>query len=113
MAMKRQDDKDDRTYFRSDRIFYINGKWYFSSREGEIGPYATREEADRMLQRFIFDKVALIKFQRAPGAPEKLTTLHVAERERNAERDRNAAQRERNVLKATSTRTITPPEILI
>ena len=33
-------------YFRSnDRFFQINGQWYFSAREGEIGPFRNREQA--------------------------------------------------------------------
>ncbi|MBM4202610.1 MAG: hypothetical protein FJ194_00475 [Gammaproteobacteria bacterium] len=34
-------------WFRSDRVFVMNGWWYFSAREGiELGPYATHLEAD-------------------------------------------------------------------
>jgi Domain of unknown function (DUF6316) len=98
--MKRKDDTAERTYFRSDRIFFMNGKWYFSSREGDRGPFATREYAERMLARFIDETVELSKFQRSRGEPDKLTTLKDAERLRNA-------------LKATSTRTLVAPELLI
>lgn len=32
--------------FRSnDRFFQANGHWYFSAREGDIGPFRTREQA--------------------------------------------------------------------
>ncbi len=37
-------------YFRADRVFAINDSWYFSSREREEGPYATRGEAERALR---------------------------------------------------------------
>jgi hypothetical protein len=98
--MKRKDDQGNRTYFRSDRIFFMNDKWYFSTREGDKGPFATREHAERMLARFISESVELSKFQRSRGEPGKLTTLKDAERLRNA-------------LKATSTRTLVAPELLI
>jgi len=33
-------------FFRSnDRFFQINGQWYFSAREGDIGPFRSREQA--------------------------------------------------------------------
>jgi hypothetical protein len=36
-----------RTWFRSDRFFRSNEKWYFHTREGaQIGPYATRFDAE-------------------------------------------------------------------
>ena len=100
MAMNRKDDKSDRTYFRSDRIFFMNGKWYFSSREGEQGPFASREYAEKMLMRFLSEKIELLKFQRSRTTPEKVTTLLKAERERN-------------VLKASTGKPFVAPEVLI
>lgn len=36
-----------RTWFRSDRFYRSNDKWYFQTREGtQVGPYATRFEAE-------------------------------------------------------------------
>lgn len=35
-----------RAWFRADRVFAMNGQWFFSTREGiEIGPYLTHVEA--------------------------------------------------------------------
>lgn len=45
--------------FKPDRIFSAQQQktgmmeWYFQAREGNIGPYETREQADAMLQKFI------------------------------------------------------------
>ncbi|MDJ0891005.1 MAG: DUF6316 family protein [Gammaproteobacteria bacterium] len=40
--------------FRSDRMFVVNNRWYFSTREGEeMGPYATREKAEAELVRYL------------------------------------------------------------
>lgn len=36
-----------RTWFRSERVFLSNGKWYFHTREGvDVGPYDTQFEAE-------------------------------------------------------------------
>lgn len=98
--MKRKDDQKDRTFFRSDRFFFMNGKWYFSSREGDMGPFATRDNAERMLVRFVNEKLELSKFQSSRGEPVRLTTLHAAEKLRRVE-------------EATSTRSLVAPELLI
>src|SRR3954453_22009433 len=37
--MRRREDREDRTYFRSERVFTMNGQWYFSAREGDCGPF--------------------------------------------------------------------------
>lgn len=45
--------------FNADRTFYINNEktgeveWYFQAREGNAGPYASKQEAQLMLQEFI------------------------------------------------------------
>jgi len=47
-----------RTYFRSDRFYSIDAKFYFSTREGaEIGPYESKVDAAEGLGRFI-DSIA-------------------------------------------------------
>jgi hypothetical protein len=43
-----------RIYFRSeDRIICQGSQWYFQSREGDQGPFASREEAELELQYYI------------------------------------------------------------
>jgi hypothetical protein len=75
--MRRHGDQKDKTYFRSERLFCMNGQWYFCAREGDHGPYPSREAAERALKRFIGDKIELDRFQksRTPGQPAKLTTI--------------------------------------
>ena len=63
MIMTRRDDKEDKTYFRSDRLFCSNGQWFFVTREGEQGPYPKRDQAEAALERFIGEKVDLRHFQ--------------------------------------------------
>lgn len=37
-----------RNWFRSNRVFAMNGQWFFSTREGiEVGPYTSHDAADR------------------------------------------------------------------
>ena len=51
----RKTDKNRKTYFRSpaERLFLHEGKWYFQAREGDRGPYDTREMAELRLKRYI------------------------------------------------------------
>lgn len=53
--MRKNDPKDlKKKFFRSnDRFFQINGQWYFSAREGDIGPFRNREQARREVQAYI------------------------------------------------------------
>lgn len=54
MSEKRSSDQAPITHFRSDRISLINGRYYFDTREGQLhGPFATREEALRAIDRYI------------------------------------------------------------
>ena len=61
--MTRRDDQEDKTYFRSNRLFCSNGQWFFVTREGEQGPYSKRDQAEAALERFIGEKVELRHFQ--------------------------------------------------
>ncbi len=61
--MGRRDDAEEKTYFRSDRLFYSNGQWFITTREGAQGPYETRDRAEIALKRFISEKVDLKDFQ--------------------------------------------------
>ncbi|MEM6708210.1 MAG: DUF6316 family protein [Pseudomonadota bacterium] len=50
----RKDDKQLRHYYRSeDRLFKSNGAWFYETREQDCGPFTTREEALRDLERFV------------------------------------------------------------
>ena len=40
--------------FRSERVFYAGGEWYYTTREGsDRGPYNSREEAEAELLLFL------------------------------------------------------------
>lgn len=35
------------------RVFCRDGEWFFSSREGDMGPFATEAEADEQMQAYV------------------------------------------------------------
>lgn len=53
--MRKNDPNDlTKSFFRTnDRFFQVNGQWFFSAREGEIGPFRTREQARREAMAYI------------------------------------------------------------
>lgn len=54
MASKRAGDKDDRAWFRSDRLVYEGGQWFFLTREGTVeGPYESQLEASQRLETYV------------------------------------------------------------
>lgn len=63
--MRRTDSPDTtRSYFRSaERIFSLNGHWFFGTREGEVGPFVSRQEALSEVARFVREKHDLELFQ--------------------------------------------------
>ena len=60
----RKKDTGSATHFRAgDRVFCLNGKWFFQTREVDHGPFPTREAAERDLNRYVeemnyFDGIA-------------------------------------------------------
>ena len=52
----RDDDREKKTFFRSDRFFSEGDKWFFTTREGAIkGPYDSRADAEQELMLFLRD----------------------------------------------------------
>lgn len=53
----RKDDEKRKTYFRTeDRLFQINDQWWFATREGDMGPYASRQAAQDELTAYMLEK---------------------------------------------------------
>ena len=53
----RKDDEQQKTFFRTeDRIFQVNGQWWFATREGDRGPFASRQAAADELVAYILEK---------------------------------------------------------
>ena len=78
--MRRREDTEDKIYFRSERVFGMNGQWYFGSREGDCGPFVTPALARRALERFISEKVELAAFQKSRERDLRKPKLTLAER---------------------------------
>ena len=58
----RNDDIEVKAYFRSsERLFRVNSDWYFSTREGDQGPFESEREAAYELRLFIEEQVSLRK----------------------------------------------------
>ncbi len=58
--------ESNKRYFRaSKRVFSLNGAWYYTTREGDRGPYATPEEAELQLRRFKEEMSDLQAFQKS------------------------------------------------
>lgn len=55
----------------------MNGAWYFSTREGDEGPYSTQAAAERETRRFTMEVTTLSSFQKSRGAerPRPLKTI--------------------------------------
>jgi hypothetical protein len=53
--MHRRNDHHSHVYFGADRVHYINGEWYFLTREGAgVGPFPSKHEAKNQLSIFLF-----------------------------------------------------------
>ncbi len=65
--MRRTDQEDThKRYFRTtERVFSMNGQWYFTAREGDIGPFRTREGALSEVTRYVRERKDLESFQNA------------------------------------------------
>jgi hypothetical protein len=87
--MRRREDHEEKTYFRSDRLFSMNGQWYFSAREGDCGPYASREAARIALARFVNEKIELDAFQKSREREPQKSKASLAERLRRSDPPRS------------------------
>ena len=68
--MRGSDPKDiTRSYFRCQtRVFVLNGQWYFTTREGERGPFRSEQRAGAELERYIAECTQLKHFQKVREA---------------------------------------------
>jgi hypothetical protein len=64
--MRVEDPRDStKRYFRSNkRVFVLNGQWFYSTREGERGPFPTQKRAEEELERFKAEMSDLQRFQK-------------------------------------------------
>ena len=58
MKQKRSEDSEQRNFFRSKRLYNINGEWFFDTREGtQYGPFLDRNKAEKELAIFLAQKI--------------------------------------------------------
>ena len=51
--MRKSDSSETRHFRSADRVFRVDDAWFVETREGDLGPFPTREEASLRLKRFI------------------------------------------------------------
>ena len=52
--MPRKGEDTEKTWFRTDRFYNVNGSWHFMTREGEeLGPYGSKQDAQAALMLYI------------------------------------------------------------
>ena len=50
----RKDDAEEKNWFRMDRFYVADGRWFFSTREGEeVGPFVSRAAANNGVAAYI------------------------------------------------------------
>ena len=67
--MRKTDTSDTRRFRSADRVFRADDAWFVETREGDLGPYATREEAAMRLRQFIAEQES---FAQAKAKLEKV-----------------------------------------
>ncbi|MFU8816297.1 MAG: DUF6316 family protein [Pseudomonadales bacterium] len=66
--MRKSDPNQQKSFFRSvDRFFQANGQWYFSAREGDIGPFRSREQALREAKAYIEARMSSPRSDKSRG----------------------------------------------
>ena len=64
-----RDGEEDKNWFRSDRVFTAQDKYYFTTREGvDIGPFDSREAAGNGLKNFVEAVIAGRSLKEAESA---------------------------------------------
>ncbi|MEZ5558743.1 MAG: DUF6316 family protein [Pseudomonadales bacterium] len=88
--MRRDDPEEGKLrFFRTpERFFSVNGKWYFSAREGDQGPFHDRRAAESAAIRFIASRASMVEYVGGakgkagrPRQPLYRSILPMAERE--------------------------------
>ena len=90
--------ESNKRYFRaSKRVISLNGAWYFTTREGERGPFSSPEEADLQLRRFKEEMSELQAFQKSRAVKKELQSQSLAQARELAAKLRAARVRQRSM----------------
>ncbi len=65
--MRKEDPKNSKkSFFRArDRLFKLSEAWYFGTREGDKGPFRTRDRAIKEIAQYVAERRDLRAFQKA------------------------------------------------
>jgi hypothetical protein len=87
--MRQTDSKDHaRSYFRSpQRLFVLNGQWFYSTREGDVGPFSSRAAAERDIVRYAKEHQDLAQIQEISARRVAREAAHTASRRVRFARD--------------------------
>ena len=76
--MRHTDEDRGRTYFRSEaRVFNQDGAWYFATREGDQGPFARQDIAQREAARYTAECASWGAYQLAYGCTEQVNVERI------------------------------------
>ena len=65
--MGKREGDDNKTFFNSDRFFNEGGKWFFTTREGQLmGPFDSRKDAEQALMLYLRNLKGRAKFGLKP-----------------------------------------------
>lgn len=65
--MGKREGDDNKTFFNSDRFFNEGGKWFFTTREGQLmGPFVSRKDAEQELMLYLRNLEERAKFGLKP-----------------------------------------------
>ncbi len=71
----RKTDPQDKHFFRaSERLFCMNGEWYFQTREQDHGPFTRREAAEAAMSQYATEMDDLMPFSQSRLAESKEST---------------------------------------
>jgi len=77
--MRSEDPREStKRYFRADkRIIVMDGQWFYSTREGERGPFPTQKKAESEVKRFKEEMSDLQNFQKNRETATKNSALQL------------------------------------
>ena len=72
MDKRKTDGDEEVVHFRaSSRIFRLNDGWYFSSREGDQGPFQSEAQAQKEVDAYVKTMSAEVEFLKPYGQKER------------------------------------------
>ncbi len=78
--MRDTDENEKIRHFRlGNRFFNENGSWWYHTREGEEGPFKSREQAEAAMARYVASIKSMQEFKRQHAEKHKADSERVAD----------------------------------